>query len=195
MALGYPKREPEDRAYSIGPALPDKEVRILDESDREVPIGEPGEMCIRGGCMVGYWDMAEKTRKVVRDGWLHTGDMGQMDSEGYIAMLGRWSERIVSAGRAIFPRPMEEALMRHRAVRYAAVIGTPDDEAGELPKAIVSLHEERRVSEEELLQHCRADIGAENSPTSLVIIEEMPMTATGKIGRAQLQERERTRSR
>ena len=195
VALGYPKWEPEDRAYSIGPALPDKEVRILDESDCEVPIGEPGEMCIRGGYMVGYWDMPEKTREVIRDGWLHTGDMGQMDSEGYIAMLGRWSERIVSAGRAIFPRPMEESLMRHRAVRYAAVIGTPDDEAGELPKAIVSLHEDRRASGEELLEHCRADIGAENSPTTLEIIEEMPMTATGKIGRAQLQKRERTRSR
>lgn len=194
VSLGYPKREPKGRADAIGPALPDKEVRILDTHDHEVPIGEPGEMCIRGGFMVGYWDMAEKTREVIRDGWLHTGDMGQMDSEGYISMLGRWSERIVSSGKAIFPRLMEESLMRHRAVLYAAVIGAPDKEAGELPKAIVSLHDSRSTSEEELLSHCYVDIGVENSPISLEIIEEMPMTATGKIGRAQLQERERAAS-
>ena len=191
VALGHPKEEPADRMAAIGPALPDKEVRILDEDNFEVPIGEPGEMCIRGGHMLGYWDMPEKTCEAIRDGWLHTGDMGRMDSEGYISMLGRGSERIVWKGKVIYPRPMEEALMRHGEVRYAAVIGKPDPVAGEIPKAVVSLQEGHSVTTEELLKHCHDEIGRENSPQFAEIIDEMPMTATGKIGRAQLQERER----
>jgi long-chain acyl-CoA synthetase len=191
VGLGYPKRETGEQFAAIGPPLPDKEVRIMDENDREVPNGEPGEMCIRGGFMIGYWDMPEKTSEVLRNGWLHTGDMGRMDSQGYVHMLGRWTERIVSKGTVIFPRTMEEALFSHPAVRYAAVIGKPDSEAGELPKAIVSLLEETTSTPEEILQYCRDLLGRDRSPVEIEIIDEMPMTPTGKIGRAQLQAREK----
>jgi acyl-CoA synthetase (AMP-forming)/AMP-acid ligase II len=191
VALGHPQAEPPERLAAIGPALPDKEVRIMDEQEREVPTGQPGEMCLRGGFMVGYWNMPDKTAAVLRNGWLHTGDMGRMDAEGYISMLGRWSERIVSAGRVIYPRPMEEALYRHPAVQYVAVIGRPDPKAGEIPKAIVSLYPGRTATSEELLAHCWAELGPDHSPRLVEIIPEMPMTPTGKIGRAQLQERER----
>ncbi|MCB1122857.1 MAG: acyl--CoA ligase [Verrucomicrobiae bacterium] len=191
VALGYPKAESGEQLTAIGPALPDKEVRIMDENDREVPTGEPGEMCIRGGFMIGYWDMPDKTAQALRNDWLHTGDMGRMDNQGYIHMLGRWSERIVSNGKVIFPRTMEEALFSHPAVQYAAVIGKPDSEAGELPKAIVSLLKGESASESEILAHCQKILGEEKSPVMVEIIDEMPMTPTGKIGRAQLQTREK----
>lgn len=191
VALGYPGHEPEERRFAIGPTLPDREVRIVDEQDREVPIGEPGEMVIRSGYMLGYWEMPEKTAEVLRHGWLHTGDMGRMDPEGYISMLGRWSERIVCAGKVIFPRPMEEALLRHPAVRYVAVIGKPDPARGEVPKAIVELYPGQTATPEELLAHCHTQLGAAASLESVEIIPEMPMTPTGKIGRADLQRRER----
>lgn len=191
VGLGYPKRESGEQLTAIGPPLPDKEVRIMDENDREVPNGEPGEMCIRGGFMMGYWHMPEKTAEALRNGWLHTGDMGRMDAEGYVHMLGRWSERIVSNGTVIFPRSMEEGLFAHPAVQYAAVIGTSDEGAGELPKAIVSLNQGQTASSEELLAHCIELLGNAKSPVSVEIIDEMPMTPTGKIGRAQLQAREK----
>lgn len=194
VALGYPRREEGDRLAAIGSALPDKEVRIVDEKGNEVPTGEPGEMVLRGGFMWGYWRMPEKTAETLRGGWLHTGDMGRMDSEGYIYMLGRWSERIVSAGKVIFPRAMEEALYRHPAARYVAVIGKPDAAAGEISKAIVALYEDKPATPEELLKHCHAQLGPENSPALVEIIPEMPMTPTGKIAKADLQRRERQRA-
>jgi len=197
VALGYPRAEPSERVSAIGPCLPDKEVRVLNEKGDETAPGEAGELCIRGGFMNGYWQRAEKTAEVIRDGWLHTGDMGVMDPWGYITMLGRWSERIVRRGEVLFPRAMEEALLEDASVRYAAVIGTPDAEAGQLVKAIVMLQEEvsgsqadSKVTCESLLHACRTKLADQPSPDLLEIIEEMPMTATGKIGRAELQARE-----
>ena len=192
VALGHPKSESGAQLDSIGTALPDKEVRIVDEQDNEVPTGDPGEMAIRGGYMWGYWNMPEKTAEALRGGWLHTGDMGRMNPEGYIYMLGRWSERLVSNGKVIFPRDMEEALYRHPAVVYVAVIGKPDAEAGEIPKGIVALYEGKSATSEELLKHCHDELGEENSPAMIEIIPVMPMTPTGKIAKAELQEREKS---
>ena len=148
VALGYPRAESGARLLSIGRELPDREVIIADESNREVPRGQPGEMLIRGGVMIGYHNLPEKTAEALRDGWLHTGDMGVMDAEGFIRMIGRWSERIVSHGKVIYPRTMEEAMLRHPAVRYACVIARADPQAGQLPKAIVELHAGQSAEEE-----------------------------------------------
>ena len=190
VALGFPRREPESRLFAIGPTLPDREVRIVDEHDVELPSDQPGQIVIRDGYMLRYWNMPDKTADVLRDGWLHTGDMGVMDAEGYISMLGRWSERIVSEGKIIFPRPIEEALLRHPAVRYACVIGRPDPVKGEIVKGIVELYADKPATPEDLLSHCRNQLGLA-SPALIEIIPEMPMTPTGKIGRADLQRRER----
>jgi long-chain acyl-CoA synthetase len=189
--LGYPRREPEPRLYAIGPTLPDREVKIADEDDQEVPIGHVGQVLIRPGVMLCYWNMPDKTEEILRGGWLHTGDMGIMDAEGYLSMRGRWSERIVCEGHVVFPRPMEEALLSHPAVRYACVIGTPDPRKGELPKAVIELYPGKSATAEELLAHCHEELGVEGSPEAVEIIAQMPMTPTGKIGRAELQQRER----
>jgi acyl-coenzyme A synthetase/AMP-(fatty) acid ligase len=189
VALGYPRRESGAQHRAIGPALPDKEVWIAGEDGKEQPVGEAGEMIIRGGFMTEYWKMPEKTTQVLRDGWLHTGDMGRMDSEGYIYLMGRWSERIITSGRVIYPRAMEEALYRHSAVRYVAVIGRNDLSLGQIPLAIVALYDGKHATEDELMEHCRRQLGPENSPHELQIIPEMPMTPTGKISKAELMQR------
>ena len=87
VALGYPQVEPAERLSAIGPALPGKEVRIVDENDNEVPIEDPGEVCIRGDFMAAYWGISENTQNALRNGWLYTGDMGKMDAEGYISII------------------------------------------------------------------------------------------------------------
>jgi long-chain acyl-CoA synthetase len=186
VALGYPRDEPESRFFAIGPGLPDRETMVVGEDDCEQPVGHPGELVIRGGVMLGYWNMPEKTRSAVRNGWLHTGDMGVMDAEGYFTLLGRWSERIVSHGKVIYPRYMEEALLRHPAVHYAGVIGKTDPSAGQLALGIVELYPGQSVSAEDLLAHCQAILGAADSPAEVKIIPQMPMTPTGKIGKQEL---------
>lgn len=191
VGLGFPEAVEDERMLAIGLSLPDKEVRIVDEHDREAPVDTMGEIVIRGGFMVGYWGKPEKTAETLRGGWLHTGDMGKMDAQGYITMLGRWAERIVANNIVIFPRAIEEALYRHPAVRLACVIGTPDPQAGELPKAIVTLYEGQTVMPEELLAHCRAQLDASQVPTHVEIVTQMPMTPTGKISRDELQRREK----
>ena len=189
VALGYPRAESGLRLLSIGRELPDREVIIADEQDREVPRGQPGEMLIRGGVMLGYHGLPEKTAEALRGGWLHTGDMGIMEPDGYIRMIGRWSERIVSYGKIIYPRTMEEALLSHPAVRYACVIARADPAAGQLAKAIVELHPGQVAGDPELLAHARSILGAD-APALIEIIAKMPMTPTGKLARAELQARE-----
>ncbi len=191
VAMGYPRRESEPRMFAIGPGLPDREVRVTDDADAELPMGQPGQILIRDGYMLGYWNKPDLTADALRNGWLHTGDMGMMDADGYLTMLGRWSERIVSGGKIIFPRPLEEALLRHPAVRYACVIGKPDPAKGEIVKGIVELYPDKQATPEDLVAHCHAQLGPDRSPELIEIIPEMPMTPTGKIGRADLQRRER----
>jgi long-chain acyl-CoA synthetase len=186
VALGFPRTEPEERFYAIGPGLPDRESMVADENGREQPVGQPGELVIRGGVMLGYWNLPEKTAATVQGGWLHTGDMGVMDREGYFTLLGRWSERIVSGGKVIYPRYMEEALLRHPAVHYAGVIGKSDPVAGQILLAVVELYPNHSASADELLKHCYAILGTAGSPAAIRIISEMPMTPTGKISKQEL---------
>lgn len=186
VALGYPQDEPDARFFSIGPGLPDRETMVVNEQDKEQPVGEPGELVIRGGVMVGYWNNPPKTAEVIRDDWLHTGDMGVMDKEGYFTLLGRWSERIIYQNKVIYPRYMEEALLRHPSVHYAGVIGKHENESSQVPIGIVELYEGEQITAEELLIHCQSILGVDASPVSVLVIPKMPMTPTGKIGKQEL---------
>jgi acyl-CoA synthetase (AMP-forming)/AMP-acid ligase II len=159
---------------------------VADEKGIEQPVGQPGELLIRGGVMLGYWNMAEKTTAAVKNGWLHTGDMGVMGPEGYFTLLGRWSERIVINGKVIYPRYMEEALLRHPAVHYSGVIAKKDPAAGQVPLAIVELYADQSADPQDLLQHCRSILGDVECPVEVRVIQHMPMTPTGKIGKQEL---------
>src|SRR5204863_9845236 len=123
---------------SVGKAIPGYDVRILDDEDREVPMGELGEICCRGGgVMLGYWKAPEATAETLRDGWLHTGDIGRLDEDGYLWIVDRKKDLIIRGGFNVFPRDVEDALLEHPAVAAAGVVGRPDERMGEEVVAFV----------------------------------------------------------
>jgi len=180
-----------DLLYYVMPHIEGQSLRARLAHERELPIGEAGQILLRGGFMPGYWRRPEATEATLKGGWLHTGDVGKMDEEGNLYLLTRVSERIVSGGRALYPRLLEEALLRHPAVHRAAVFGLPDPALGQLAKAAVSLHSGKAATEAELMAHCRKEL-ADGGPHRLEILAELPMTPTGKISKMDLLARERT---
>ena len=127
-----------DRMQSVGVARTDVEVRVVDDDDRELPAGEIGEIVVRGDVvMAGYWNQPEATAETLRGGWLHTGDVGSFDDDGYLTLRDRSKDLIISGGMNIYPREVEEALLHHAGVRAVAVVGRPDPEWGETVVAFV----------------------------------------------------------
>ncbi len=188
MALGEPALLPDDKLAAVGRPLPDKEVRILDADGRECSIGEVGEVCLRGGFMRGYWGKPEKTAEVLRDGWLHSGDAGFIDRDGYLTMRGRFAELITVGGRTWFPRDVEEALCAQPNVKEAAVIALPDDKLGQRPVAYVTLTDggaDLAALKTAIARLLPYDVG----PLVVKSLASLPMTPTGKIAKAELRNR------
>ena len=185
VALGRPARESNDRVRSVGQPLPDKEVAVLDEQGVEVPVGMPGELCVRGGYMWGYWGQPAKTAEAIHDGWLHTGDLGTMDVDGYVSTLGRWSDRIVCAGETVFPRPIEEALQSDARIRFAAVIAIADAAGEPQPAAIVELFEIGSADSATLLAAYLA-AGGDARLARIEVVDSIPQTPTGKLDKITL---------
>ncbi len=170
------------RLSSAGFPRTDVEVKIFGPDDRELPPGETGEIVTRSDLvMKGYWRNPEATDKALRNGWLHTGDMGYMDEKGYLFIMDRSKDMIISGGENIYPREIEEVLIRHDAVREVAVIGIPDVTWGEAIKAVVALHPDASVSEEELISFCRASIASYKKPRSVDFVDALPKNNYGKI--------------
>ena len=189
VALGYPtlaETDPDSRR--IGPALPDKEVRIVDLEDRPLPHDLKGAIAIRGGYMTSYWNRPEKTAEALRDGWLHTGDIGTIDADGYITMLGRRSELLNFAGTSWYPRDVEEALALVEPIRLAALVGVPGDD-GLRPVAAVTLSGAGALDIERAKAVLRQRTPYDIDRLEIVVVDEMPMTPTGKIAKAELAQR------
>ena len=169
---------------SAGRAGLSSELRIVDEYDNPVPAGKMGEICLRGPqVMKGYWHLPEATAKAV-----HTGDAGTLDEEGYLYVQDRVKDMIVSGGENIYPRVVEEVLFKHPAIADAAVIGVPDQQWGEAVKAVVQLRVGVSASEDELIEHCRDQIGGFELPKSVDFIETLPRNASGKVLKRELRE-------
>lgn len=167
------------RLASAGMAWPTVELRIVDPEGRDLPPGEVGEVLVRAPqVMAGYWNRPELTRTTLRDGWLHTRDLGRMDEQGFLFLIGRLDDMIISGGYNIAPREVEEVLYRHPAVREAAVIGEPDADWGAAVVAYVVLGSP--VSVEELHSFARSEIGFK-SPKRFYRLAELPKNANGKI--------------
>lgn len=167
---------------TIGPALPGVEVAIWDDQDRALPPGEVGEIMVRGrNVMQGYHRLPEETAKTVTGGWLHTGDLGRLDKEGYVTITGRKKELIISAGENIYPREIEEALAQHPKVKEVAVIGVKDEVRGEVPKAFVICHEGTAIEEKELRTFCRENLANYKVPKYFELVPDLPRTPTGKV--------------
>ncbi|MCU1373208.1 MAG: acyl-CoA synthetase (AMP-forming)/AMP-acid ligase [Actinomycetia bacterium] len=185
VGLGAPDLPTDERLAACGRPLPDKEVRVVDDAGREVPTGALGELVLRGGFMAGYWNRPEKTAEVLRGGWLHTGDVGYVDADDFVFMRGRLSERLTVGGVHWYPRDVEEALLRHGAVREAAVVGFPDGH-GHRPVAFVTA-DAGGVPVDEVLASVAAELPAHDiAALSIEVIAALPMTPTGKVSKAQL---------
>lgn len=188
FGLGEPVLQPDDKLGAVGRPLPDKEVRIFDAEGHEVPIGEVGEVCMRGGFMHGYWGKPDKTAETLRGGWLHSGDAGMLDRDGYLTMRGRFAELIKVGGRTWFPRDVEEALCAEKGIKEAAVIALPDPQLGQRPVGYVTLTD-GDVDLDRVRQSIAVRLPYDLAPLTLVSIQAFPMTPTGKIAKAELRER------
>lgn len=177
-------------ASSIGRPMPDVEMTVLDEEGKELPPGQIGEIVARGPrVMSGYWKDPEKTAKALTaDGWLRTGDMGYRDEEGYFYLAGRGDDMIIRGGENISPEEVENVIMSHPKVEEAAVIGVPDPEWGQQPRAIVVLKKGETATPEEIIEHCRQRLAGFKRPRSVVFVEELPRNPMGKLLKRVLRE-------
>ena len=175
------------RLGSCGRPSPTVDVKLFDASMEEVGINEPGEICLRGTLVMdGYWKRPEATEEAFRGGWLHTGDVAVKDEDGYLYIVDRTKDMIISGGFNIYPREVEDALMSHGAVASAAVIGVPDDKWGEAVKAFVVLKPGANIGASELQAHVKDRRGAPWSPKSIDFVETIPVTGLGKLDRKAL---------
>ncbi len=178
------------RLGSAGIARTEVEVKIVDAEDNELPAGEMGEIATRSDLvMKGYWRDPEATAETLRNGWLHTGDVGCMDEKGYLFLMDRSKDLIISGGENIYPREIEEVLVRHPAVREVAVVGAPDPKWGEAVTAVVATVPGGEVSEEELIDFCRERIASYKKPKRVEFVDELPKNNYGKILKRELRDR------
>jgi len=177
------------RLNSIGREVYVATVRIMDESGNLLPPGQVGEIVVRSDqVMGGYWKKPEATAETLRGGWLHTRDMGYADEDGYIYLVDRKDDMIVSGGFNIYPKEVEDVLYSHPAVLEAAVFGVPDEKWGEVVKAVISVRSGMKVTEEEIIEHCRKHLASYKKPKSVDFIKELPKSPFGKIWRRKLKE-------
>ena len=176
---------------SIGIPLPDTIMKILDiDTGADLPQGETGEIAIKGPqVMKGYWNKPEETANVMTsDGFFKTGDIGHMDEDGFFFITDRKKDMIIVGGHKVYPRDVEEVLFKHPAVANAAVIGIPDEHSGERVKGFIVLKPNQSVTEEELIEFCKAELTNYKLPKSIEIRNELPMTIVGKVLRRELRQ-------
>ncbi|TBR16829.1 MAG: acyl-CoA synthetase, partial [Chitinophagaceae bacterium] len=182
------------RSGSVGLPLPGVELKVVDERDDPVPVGSDGEVCVRSaGVMAGYWTDGrrddEATAEAVRDGWMHTGDVGHLDEDGYLYVVDRIKDLIIRGGFNVYPRDVEDVLLSHPAVASAAVVGRPDPVLGEEVVAWVALAAGATTTAEELVGYSRERLGRHKHPREVRIVAAVPLTSVGKTDRKALRAR------
>jgi len=167
---------------SVGTPAGIVEVKIVDDKDNEVPRVESGEIVIRGpNIMKGYFNRAEETAAVLRNGWLHSGDIGRLDEDGYLFIVDRIKDLIISGGLNVYPTEVEETLYTHAAVEECAVVGMPHTEYGETVSAFVKKKKGLECSEVDLIEYCKKRIAAYKAPKKIMFVAELPKSPAGKI--------------
>lgn len=184
----------QERLRSVGTARTDVEVRVVDDDDQELPVGEIGEVVVRGDVvMPGYWNQPDATAETLRGGWLHTGDVASFDADGYLTLRDRSKDLIISGGMNIYPREVEEALLRHPGVRAIAVVGRPDDEWGEAVVAFVVATESAAAPLiEDLDRTCLDSIARYKRPKEYRFVDALPTNNYGKVLKRELRDQLRS---
>jgi acyl-CoA synthetase (AMP-forming)/AMP-acid ligase II len=181
-----PVRFPE-RLASAGTDTVSFETRVVDAHDVELPPGEVGEIVTRGpAVMTGYWNQPEATADALRNGWMHTGDLGYRAADGYLYVTDRLKDMIVSGGENVYPREVEDVLFEHPDVLDAAVIGVPDERWGERVHAVVCLRPGRALDDAAVQRFCRERLAAYKCPRSVAFVDELPRNVTGKVLKREL---------
>jgi len=172
---------------SVGKVGLPVEAQVVDENDTPLKPGEVGEIAIRGkNVMMGYWKNPELTTVALRGGWLHTGDMGMIDEDGYIYLMDRKADMIITGGENVYPQEVENVLYGHPAIKECAVVSAPDDRWGERVQAVVVLKTGQIVTEEELIKHCKNKLAGYKCPKKIEFWDELPKTSVGKILRKEV---------
>jgi long-chain acyl-CoA synthetase len=188
---------PHDITYhsgSIGLPIPSTEVKLVDEEDNEVAPGEPGELCIRGPqVMTGYWGQPQATEEILRDGWLHSGDIAVMDEQGFLRIVDRKKDMILVSGFNVYPNEIEDVVMQHEAVQEVAAVGVPSETSGEAVKLYV-VRKSDTLTEESLIAFCRRNLTGYKVPKRVEFRDELPKSNVGKILRRELRDAERNTS-
>lgn len=185
-----PPTDPDSGALSVGVPVPGACVRIVSTTDgSDLPPGEVGEIVVSGPMVVpGYWESPEESEHAIRDGWLHTGDLGKVTEEGWLFVIDRMKDLINAGGYKVVPRDVEDVLYQHPAVREACVVGVPDEYRGETVRAFVSLVPGAEATTEELMEFCRERMAAYKYPRAVILLEELPKNASGKLLRRELRD-------
>lgn len=177
-----PRNEIHNRLDSCGRIGPFVDVKIIDDNNQEMAIGEVGEIICKGSLvMKGYWNNEKATKETLQNGWLHTGDLGWRDTEGYVHIVDRKKDVIISGGVNIYPREVEEVLNLHKGVRETCVIGVPDEKWGESVMAFVVPNGKEEVTVETLLSLCKENLASFKKPKEIFVVEELPKSSYGKI--------------
>jgi long-chain acyl-CoA synthetase len=177
----------EHRLGSTGTARTDVEVRVVDEADRDVPVGESGEVLVRGDfVMAGYWQDPEATSRALRGGWLHTGDIGAFDEDGFLTLKDRAKDMIISGGSNIYPREIEEVLLRHPAVAEVSIVGRPHADWGEEVIAFVVARPGAAIGEADLDALCLDHIARFKRPRAYRFVDALPKNNYGKVLKTEL---------
>ncbi|MGV2870736.1 AMP-binding protein [Colwellia sp. E150_009] len=188
--ITHPNDSVTQRIETVGRAVPRIEVKISDSNGKVVPIGEKGEICTRGySVMLGYWDDVEKTKETIDEaGWLHSGDIGIMDDEGYVRVVGRIKDMVIRGGENIYPREVEEFLYTHPKIQDVQVFGIPDKTMGEALCAWIKIQGDERMEAIEIKSYCDGKIAHFKVPQYIEFIEDYPMTVTGKVQKFKMRE-------
>jgi long-chain acyl-CoA synthetase len=178
------------RPGSVGKPIPGYQVAIRDDDDSDLPVGEDGEICAHSdGVMAGYWNSPAETEATLRGGWLHTGDIGHFDTDGYLYVVDRKKDLIIRGGFNVFPRDVEDVLVQHPAVAMAGVVSRPDKRLGEEIVAFVSLRPGGQATPDEITQFARERLAAHKYPREVNILDAVPLTSVGKLDRKALRKR------
>jgi long-chain acyl-CoA synthetase len=175
-----------DRLGSIGLPFPSTEIRLVDDDGNDVPAGQSGELVVRGPqVMKGYWNRSDETASVLRDGWLFTGDMAEMDADGFFRIVDRKKDMIVVSGFNVYPNEIEEVVLQHPDVQEVGAVGVPDDKSGEVVKVVV-VKKRESLTAEELIEFCREKLAGYKVPKQVEFRAELPKTNVGKVLRRAL---------